>query len=246
MTERKLTYFVADVHLGLDSYDPAAREARFVKWLRDLPAEQTRALYLLGDIWDFWYEYRDVIPSEGIRVVAELIRLMDAGVRVSFFPGNHDIWSYSFFEKIGMTRMEQPGEAVIDGGRFLMGHGDALGGAPFGYRLMYAVFHSRFAQKLFSALHPSLAFRIGRGWSNSNRNRHGGYHFRGADEPIYRFSDAYLMSDGARPDYCIFGHFHEAVNMELPSGARLVVLKDWIGDSAPHYACWDGAELTVR
>lgn len=246
MTERNLTYFVADVHLGLDVYDPAAREARFVRWLKDIPADRTRALYLLGDIWDFWYEYRFVIPSEGFRVLAELVRLADEGVEVYFFPGNHDIWCYRFFESVGIRKLSQPGLFGMDGKLFLAGHGDGLGGAPLGYRLMNWIFNCRFAQKLFSALHPTTAFKLGMGWSNSNRHRHGEYHFRGADEPLYKFCDAYRTPGGEAPDFCIFGHFHEAVDTTLPSGARLVVLKDWIGDTAPHFACWDGASLTVR
>ena len=93
MAERNLIYFVADVHLGLRMQDPAEREARFIDFLKGLPAESMRALYLLGDIWDFWYEYRDVVPRSSARVVAQFIRLMDAGVEVWFCPGNHDIWT---------------------------------------------------------------------------------------------------------------------------------------------------------
>ena len=97
---RNLTYFVADVHLGLDVNDPAGREARFVAFLRSIPADRTEALYLLGDIWDFWYEYRDVVPKGYVRVFAALTDLMDAGVRVCFFTGNHDVWAYRYFEEL--------------------------------------------------------------------------------------------------------------------------------------------------
>ena len=129
MAERKLVYFVSDVHLGLRTVDPAEREARFIAFLKGLPAQEMRALYLLGDIWDFWYEYRDVIPREGARVVAALIGLMDAGVEVWFCPGNHDIWTYSYFEQLGMHRFEQPYYVTLDGKDFCLGHGDLLGGA---------------------------------------------------------------------------------------------------------------------
>ena len=95
MAERQTIYFVADVHLGLETADPREREERFISFLKGIPVETTRALYLLGDIWDFWYEYRDVVPRSGARVVAALIALMDAGVEVWFCPGNHDIWTYS-------------------------------------------------------------------------------------------------------------------------------------------------------
>ena len=143
MAERKLIYFVADVHLGLKLKDPEEREKRFIAFLKGLPAESMRALYLLGDIWDFWYEYRDVVPRFGARVVAEYIRLMDAGVEVWFCPGNHDIWTYSYFEELGMKRFDQPYYVTIDGKDFCLGHGDLLGGAPRGYAFMLNVFRCR-------------------------------------------------------------------------------------------------------
>ena len=242
MEERRQSVFVADVHLGLRAGDPAEREARFVRFLKGLSASRVKTLYLLGDIWDFWYEYRDVIPKEGIRVVAQLIRLMDEGVQVVFFPGNHDLWSYSFFEQIGIRKMEQPSRIDIDGHPFCLGHGDGLGGGSLGYRLLLWVFHNRTLQRLFSALHPTLAFRFGTDWSNTNRRSHGEYHFRGSDEPLYRFA----VKEAAREktEYFVFGHYHDAVDMRLPDGARLVVLKDWIGGGTPH-AVFYGETLSV-
>ena len=180
----KLTYFVSDVHLGLDVNDPAAREARFVSFLNSLP-QQTDALYMLGDIWDFWYEYRDVVPKGYVRVFAALQSLMDRGVKVFFFPGNHDVWTYSYFESLGMKKLSQPALVEIDGSRFCLGHGDSLGPVPPGSRLIHSVFHCRFLQKLFSTLHPWVAFRIATGWSLSSRLSHDReYVFRGEEEPL--------------------------------------------------------------
>ena len=105
MAERNLIYFVADVHLGLRLRDPAEREARFIDFLKGLPVESMRALYLLGDIWDFWYEYRDVVPKGYVRIFGTLADLMDAGVKVYFCPGNHDIWAYRYFEELGMVKI---------------------------------------------------------------------------------------------------------------------------------------------
>ena len=238
--ERTKTYFVADVHLGLKANDPAAREERFVQWLRSIRTPETKTLWLLGDIWDFWYEYRDVIPREGARVVSELIQMVSEGIEVCFVPGNHDIWCYSFFESVGIRKVTQPQEVRIGTKNFVLGHGDGLGGARPAYRLMLRIFHSRVCQVLFNQLHPWLAFRFGTDWSNSNRRKHGGYKFRGADEPLYRFCAGY----GRSVDYFIFGHFHDAVDMPLPSGGRLIVLKDWI-DGGEHYACFDGNSLLI-
>ena len=243
MAERKLVYFVSDVHLGLRTVDPAEREARFIAFLKGLPAQEMRALYLLGDIWDFWYEYRDVIPREGARVVAALIGLMDAGVEVWFCPGNHDIWTYSYFEQLGMHRFEQPYYVTLDGKDFCLGHGDLLGGAKRGYKLMIKVFHNRAAQWLFSLLHPWMAYRFGLGWSNSNRRKHKPYHFRGAEEPLYRFAEA--AARDRHVDYFVFGHYHDAVDLTLPGGERLFVLKDWMDGGMP-CGVFNGSSFDLR
>ena len=236
MKSEKYTYFVSDVHLGLQVADPAERERRFADFLNSLP-EETEALYLLGDIWDFWYEYRDVVPKGYVRVLAALQGLMDRGVKVYFFEGNHDIWTYKYFEELGMVKLTQPALVVIGDKRFCLGHGDGLGPVPFGYRLLQTLFRSRVTQFLFSLLHPWLAFRLGNGWSKNNRLAHDvGYVFRGKDEPLYRFAEEYSREN--RVDYFIFGHYHSDVHMILPSGAEFFVLKDWMKSSP--YVRFDG------
>lgn len=162
---RTLTYFVSDVHLGLDVNDPADREARFVSFLNSIPRDRTSALYMLGDIWDFWYEYHDVVPKGYVRVFAALMDLMDNGVKVYFFQGNHDIWCYHYFEEMGIVILQQPYVVNISGKTFCLGHGDGLGPGHHWYKLMRWGFRAKFFQSLFSLLHPYLAFRFGKGWS---------------------------------------------------------------------------------
>ena len=231
--DKRAAYFVSDVHLGLDVKSPQDRERRFVDFLNSLP-EDTAALYLLGDIWDFWYEYRDVVPKGYVRVFAALLSLMDRGVKVYFFQGNHDVWTYAYFEELGMIRLVQPTLVEISGKRFCLGHGDGLGPVPFGYRLLRWVFHNRVLQFLFSMLHPWIAFRFGKGWSRSNRLSHDlQYEFKGEQEPLYRFAETFSADN--KVDYFIFGHYHADVRMKLPSGAEMLVMKDWM-DSSP-YVC---------
>ena len=235
------TYFVSDVHLGLQVADPAARERRFVDFLRSLP-EETAALYLLGDIWDFWYEYHDVVPKGYVRVFATIQDLIDRGVDVYFFQGNHDVWTYSYFEELGMKKLVQPALVEIDGRVFCLGHGDGLGPVPFGYRFLRGVFHSRVLQFLFSMLHPWLAFRFGNNWSKSNRLSHNKeYKFAGKDEPLYKFAESYSVDN--QIDYFIFGHYHDGVCIDMPSGAQLRILKDWMHSSP--YMVFDGISMFV-
>ena len=244
---RNLTYFVSDVHLGLRVSDPAEREARFVAFLKAIPAAETEALYLLGDIWDFWYEYRDVVPKGYIRVFAALTDLMDAGVKVFFFPGNHDIWTYRYFEELGMVKLTQPYVAEIGGKTFCLGHGDGLGPVDRGYRNLRRIFHSRFLQACFSTLHPWFAFRLGNGWSRSSRlGKSIGYAFKGEEEPLYKFCvdfSARLAAAGEPADFFVFGHYHCAVDMPVGE-ARLLLLRDWI--SVSNWLVFDADAGAVR
>lgn len=240
--DRKLTYFVSDVHLGLQVNDPAGRERRFVDFLNSLPQE-TDALYLLGDVWDFWYEYRDVVPKGYVRVFAALQSLMDRGVKVFFFQGNHDIWTYSYFEELGMVRLTQPCVLEIAGKIFCLGHGDGLGATPFGYRVIKYIFNNKVIQRLFSMLHPWIAYRIGNIWSKHSRlSHHEQYVFKGPDEPLYQFVQEHLREH--KVDFYIFGHYHVPVDITLPEGSRLFLLKDWISSSP--YICFDGSQVSTE
>lgn len=230
MPSCKLTYFVSDVHLGLDFNDPADREQRFVDFLKGLSAETTSALYLLGDIWDFWYEYHDVVPKGYARVFAQFIRLIDEGVDVYFFKGNHDMWTFGYLESLGIKVLEQPYYTEIDGQTFCLGHGDGLGDVPRSYTWMHALFNSRVAQGLLSLLHPRITFWIGRNWSGVKRkSRKHRYHFKGEREPLYHFANA--VSARRHVDYFIFGHYHSLTDMPVENGGRLLILDDWLDES---------------
>lgn len=243
MDGRSLTYFVSDVHLGLDVKDKEDREARFVSFLKSVPKERTAALYMLGDIWDFWYEYHDVVPKGSVKVFAAMIELMDAGVKLYFFPGNHDIWCYSYFRELGMTVIEQPYLVDISGKKFCLGHGDGLGRGMRSYKLMRWVFHNRFFQILFSFLHPWLAFRMGKGWSKKSRLAKSiPYIFKGAEEPLFQYADEMARREGV--ECFVFGHYHSSVRLKLPSGADFNILRDWM-DASP-YGVFDGKEFTVH
>ena len=239
---KALTYFVSDVHLGLQVGDPSAREQAFVAFLRGIDHSQTETVYLLGDIWDFWYEYRDVVPKGYVKVLSALVSLMEAGVKVCFFQGNHDIWTYHYFEELGMRRLEQPYVVKIGAESFCLGHGDGLGPGRTGYKCMRWVFHNRFFQRCFSSLHPWLAFRMGNGWSRRSRlGKNISYTFKGASEPLYRFCETFREP----VNYFIFGHYHARVDLPVGSSARLVLLGDWI--TAPNWLVYDAdsGELTA-
>ncbi len=237
---RRYTYFVSDVHLGLDVAGPQAREAAFVKFLKEIPRYETDAVYLLGDIWDFWYEYKDVVPRGYVRVFAALLDLMDAGVRVYFFRGNHDIWTYSYFGELGMTVLKQPYFVTIGGRKFCLGHGDGLGPGDYGYKLMRWAFHNRFLQKCFSTLHPRIAFKLGNGWSKKSRlAKNISYIFRGEDEPLYKW----CARNAKKAEFFIFGHYHSRVDVPVKK-SRLLILGDWI--TSPNWIVYDAEENYLK
>jgi len=247
---RDLHYFASDVHLGMQKIDPVEREKRFLNFLEAIPVERTEALYLLGDIWDFWYEWKYTVPKGSIRIFAALLHLMDCGVKVYFFRGNHDIWCYHYFEELGMIRMEQPAFLEIGGKTFCLGHGDALGRTDFGFRFLRSIFHSHVAQKLFSALvHPTLAMELGNVWSNNNRLKKPQYIWKGVDEPLYEYSKAILEK---RPvDYFIYGHLHVGAQdvvlaKDSVTGAartaRLIILDSWFYHDSPFVYSTSGSE----
>ena len=151
-----------------------------------------------------------------------------------FFQGNHDVWTYSYFEELGMKKLVQPALVEVDGRTFCLGHGDGLGPTPFGYRFLRGVFHNRILQFLFSLLHPWIAFRLGNGWSRSNRlSRHEEYIFKGEEEPLYKFAADFEKNH--KVDAFIFGHYHCDVSMKTPAGADFIILKDWMSGSP--YLC---------
>lgn len=253
MQEKNLYYFVSDVHLGMKTKDAREHEAKFVSFLDGLPSN-TKALYLLGDIFDFWYEYKHVIPSGHTRVLGRLAQLADSGVEVFFFKGNHDLWAYGYFEKeIGMIVLPQPSVVEIEGTKFCLGHGDGLGKISFGFKLIRGMFYNRALQMLFSTIHPRWALGIGYAWSRHSANKRcknkAQYVFQREKTPIYKFANdygTYLRSaTGESIDYYIFGHYHAATQMDVASGGKMIILGDWIA-AEPAYLVFDGESISFR
>ncbi|MBR6423072.1 MAG: UDP-2,3-diacylglucosamine diphosphatase [Bacteroidales bacterium] len=222
--------FVSDLHLGPDSDPDGAREAAFVAFLKRLPAD-LKGLFLLGDIFDFWIEYRDVVPRGGVRVLAALAEVAQRA-EVWFFPGNHDWWVTDYFEKeLGVRISQEPYRLFeLDGKRVLIGHGDTLGAHDAKSKLIFHVFRNRACIALLRALHPRLVFAWARSWSAASRRRHARhpYVFQGKDSGLYRFANEYGRTH-TPPDLYIFGHLHTPARMPLESGGELIILGDWTG-----------------
>ncbi len=247
-------FFASDVHLGLDilGHDAAERERLFCRWLdtvSDILRSEGGALYLLGDIFDFWFEYRNVAPMGFSRTIGRLARMHDDGLEVHFFTGNHDTWTFGYLEReTGITVHRSPFTTYLAGVKVMMGHGHRLDvkGVPAGQRFINWLFNSRTAYEVFSRiLHPDAAMALGHRWSRSNRCSRAISHTFTGEEPVVAFARKTIEHDGGvAPDIFIFGHLHTPMIYPLDGGRRgLVVLGEWITD--PVYAVLDeeGIEL---
>lgn len=232
-------YFASDVHLGLSfrGDDPLERERCFVRWLDRIEAD-CEGLFLVGDIFDFWFEYKRVIPKGFTRLLGKLSEMTDRGIPVHFFAGNHDYWVRDYFEReIGMQIHLEPVVFDLKEKRVFVAHGDGLGKInDWKYKAMQSVFRSRFWRRVAEVLvPPNQMMRLGYWWSSKNRHgrKEGVSHgFREENEPIVTFARAYEAENGEMPDYFVCGHIHTPVLYPLEEKSSLVVLGEWIEEPA--------------
>ena len=241
----KKIYFASDFHLGLPAGTPPLdREKKVVSWLNSI-APDASEIYLLGDIFDFWWEYRLVVPKGFTRFLGTIAAITDSGIPVHFFTGNHDMWVGRYLEdECGMIIHNSPLTTHFDGKIFHLAHGEGLGTKDRGYKILLAIFRNRPLQKMYSALHPAIGVGIGHRWSLSSRLGKGiTKEFLGEDkEDLIRYAKSVLVKE--KIDYFIFGHRHLAMSYKLGDSAGIVFLGDWL--HAGNYAVWDGESLTFN
>ncbi len=244
----KPVYFISDAHLGSLAIDHGRmHERRLVRFL-DSIKHKAAAVYMLGDMFDFWYEYRTVVPRGYTRFLGKVSELTDMGVEVHFFTGNHDIWAYDYLEKeCGVVLHKQPLTTEIYDRIFLLAHGDGLGDADRGFRFIRSVFHNRLCQRLFSALHPRWGMWFGLEWARRSRlKRPDGTEppYMGENkEPLVLYAKSYIREHPS-VDYLIFGHRHIELDLQLSKKARMMILGDWISQFS--YAVFDGEHIFLE
>jgi UDP-2,3-diacylglucosamine hydrolase len=239
----KKVYFASDLHLGLPSFiESHNRERLFVRWL-DMIKNDASEIFLLGDIFDFWFEYRRVVPKGFTRFLGKIAEITDSGIPVHFFTGNHDVWMFDYFEKeLGVSIHREPVRRTFDGKSFLIAHGDGLGPGDRGYKLLKGIFTNRVLQWLFARLHPNFSMWFGNRWSvNSRYSKEISHVFKGEEELITNFSRIELASN--YHDYFVFGHWHSPVLYPLNEKSNMVLLGDWIVNFT--YAVWDGNTFSL-
>ena len=244
----KNVYFLSDAHLGSWAIDHGrTQERRLVRFLDSIKTK-ARAIYLLGDMFDFWCEWRYVVPKGYTRFLGKLSELTDMGVEVHYFTGNHDIWTYGYLEEeCGLIVHTKPETVEIYDKVFYIAHGDGLGDPDRKFKFLRAVFHSHTLQTLFSALHPRWSVELGLTWAKHSRlKRVDGKEpdYMGENnEPLVLYTKKYLKSH-PNINFFIYGHRHIELDLMLNASSRIVILGDWINYFS--YAVFDGEHLFLE
>ncbi len=245
MSTSKKIFFISDLHLGMHPLNESReREKKVVEWL-DRIRHEAEEIYLLGDIFDYWFEYKKVVPRGFTRFLGKVAQITDAGIRVNYFTGNHDVWVFDYLpEEIGVEVYRHPIIREYGDKKFYIAHGDGLGPGQAGYKLLKRLFTSKTAQWLYARIHPNFATGFAHRWSKKSRYDKGvSVDFLGEDKE-YLILHAREKLKEEHFDYFIFGHRHLPLEYDLNENCRLFYLGDWIESYT--YAVFDGSTLELK
>ncbi len=245
MTTKKI-YFASDFHLGTPNFEKSReREDKIIKWLNTIE-NNASDIYLVGDIFDFWFEHKYTIPKGNIRFLGKIANLIDSGIKVHIFTGNHDMWMFNYLEKeFNLTIHRKPIEIEMNGKKFFIGHGDGLGPGDRKYKLIKKFFSNPICQWLFARIHPNLGFSIAQSWSKKSREKEtkDNHKFLGEEkEWLIQFCKEELKNKEI--NFFIFGHRHLPINYDISQTSKYINLGDWIKYNT--YAEFDGTNLELR
>ncbi|MFD0761660.1 UDP-2,3-diacylglucosamine diphosphatase [Lutibacter aestuarii] len=246
MTIHKKIYFASDQHFGAPTTDSSKiREQKFVNWLNEIKKD-CEVLFLLGDLFDFWFEYKKAVPKGFVRVLGKLAELRDSGVQIHFFVGNHDLWMHDYFEKeLNIPIYHQPKEFIFNNKVFLIGHGDGLGPGDKGYKRMKKIFTNPFSKWLYRWLHPDIGIQLAQYLSVKNKLISGeeDVKFLGEDnEWLVQYCKKKLTEK--KYDFFVFGHRHLPLEIHLSENSKYVNTGDWITHFT--YAVFDGEQMMLK
>jgi len=238
-------YFISDVHLGAPGLkNNRERELLFAKWLDEIK-DDVAELYLLGDIFDFWWDYKKVVPRGFTRILGRIADLADRGVDIHFFTGNHDLWAFDYLtEELGVTVHHNEIVREIKGKKFFLAHGDGLDANDKGYLFLKKIFTNKTLQWMFSRLHPNFAFALAHKWSKSRQIAKVNFidEFDENKEGLFKFAENFLKEELV--DYFIFGHRHVMLNTKIGENSKFILLGDWIKNYS--YGVFDGENFELK
>jgi UDP-2,3-diacylglucosamine hydrolase len=242
----KKIYFLSDFHLGApDAASSRQRELRIIRFLETIQPDAA-AIFIVGDLFDFWYEYKKVVPKGYVRLLGKLANLTDAGIPIHFFVGNHDMWMKDYLQQeLNIPAYFEPKEFTFGSHRFYIGHGDGLGPGDHGYKFLKKVFRNPVCQWLFGILPPYIGMGLANYFSRKSRAATGQNEevFLGEDkEWLIIYSKEILLKQ--HYDYFVFGHRHLPLDIDLGNKSRYINLGDWIRYNS--YAVYDGKSLQLK
>lgn len=245
MSKKNATYFVSDFHLGANgSLTSEEREKKIVRFLNKI-AEDAATIYLVGDVFDYWFEYKKVIPKGFSRIFGNLAELKDNGVKIEFFTGNHDIWMFRYFEdEFGIPIHRNTIDIRLGEKTIHLGHGDGLGPGDTGYKFIKKIFTNKLLQKLYGSIHPNIGLGIMRRFSKKSRGINSDSDVFMGPEKEWLVQYAESILEVKHYDYFVFGHRHLPINYELSNGkSRYINLGDWLNHYS--YARFENQELQL-
>jgi len=242
----KKIFFASDFHLGVpDHASSVAREKLIIAWLDQIKTE-AHSIYLLGDIFDFWFEYKHAIPRGFIRLQGKLAELSDKGIPIIFFTGNHDMWMFDYFPKeLGIPIYREPIVLQCGTQKLMIGHGDGLGPGDSSYKILKKFFNSKVCQWLFARIHPNLGIGIAQIWSRKSRisNTKREEKFQG-EENEFLLTYCKELEKKNHHDYYIFGHRHLPLDLPVGEASRYINLGEWVHVNT--YAVYDGKTVELK
>ena len=242
----KKIFFLSDFHLGVpDAETSLQREKRIIQFLEAIRHE-AHTIFLVGDMFDFWYEYRKVVPRGYVRLLGKLAELSDAGIEMHFFVGNHDMWMKDYFQKeLNIPVYFQPKEFVLNNKRFLIGHGDGLGPGDHGYKALKKIFRNPVCQWLFGLLPPAIGMGLASYFSGKSRGakEHPEETFLGEDKEWLLIHSKEVLKQ-KHYDFFVFGHRHLPIDYRLSKDSRYINLGEWMNFDT--YAVFDGTDMHLR
>jgi UDP-2,3-diacylglucosamine hydrolase len=242
----KKIFFISDFHLGSPDHQTSLQREKYIIRFLDSISHEAAEIFIVGDLFDFWFEYKTVVPKGYVRILGKLATLTDSGIPIQFFVGNHDMWMKNYFEtELAIPVYYEPKVFTRNGRKFLIGHGDGLGPGDGGYKFLKKIFRNKFSQGLFGILPPALGVGVANYFSRKSRHV---THL--TDEKFLGEDGEWLIAYCKRKmemehyDYMIFGHRHLPIDFTFPNGSRYINLGDWI--SYFSYASFDGERFSLQ
>ena len=246
MPDNQRIYFISDLHLGMFPKENSLhREKLIVQWLDEIRRDASE-LWMLGDMFDYWFEYSQVVPRGFTRFLGKLASLSDQGVKIHLIPGNHDIWVFNYLvSEVGLEIHRESLLKTWNNHLFLLGHGDGLHKGDLSYRMLQKIFKNRLMQWLYARIHPNGSTTFAHWWSKKSRMRQGAFEeFLGAENEHQIQFARQEIEENPEIEYFIFGHRHIPYDIQIAEKSRVICLGDWIGNFT--YGVFDGSEFQLK